>query len=226
MNGRNMSFIFSLLVQGWQADGKVERRRVGRFHLRDCIRPPPPWGHPHASHCRPLCRPSLSQRPPALQAAVCPQESAQNRREQSTLETNNVQCCHFLWRQGQAAGWRRHGQRSNYLTLLRRIWGHGDLEERRRQSRSTLTIAGITADTVFLFTFFRAIPWLCPCMLTMSCSWSTTVWMSPVAFLMPMKYVTQLSNLWWIPNSVSKGFDTTMKTGSSRRFKRYPTTYR
>ena len=27
-----------------------------------------------------------------------------------------------------------------------------------------------------------------------------------------------------IPNSVSKGFDTAMKTGSSRRFKRYPTT--
>ena len=37
--------------------------------------------------------------------------------------------------------------------------------------------------------------------------------------------VAQLSNLWWIPNSVSKGFDTAMKTGSSRRFKRYPTTY-
>ena len=36
---------------------------------------------------------------------------------------------------------------------------------------------------------------------------------------------TQLSNLWWMPNSVSKGFDTAMKTGSSRRFKRYPTTY-
>ena len=28
-----------------------------------------------------------------------------------------------------------------------------------------------------------------------------------------------------MPNSVSKGFDTAMKTGSSRRFKRYPTTY-
>ena len=36
----------------------------------------------------------------------------------------------------------------------------------------------------------------------------------------------QLSNLWWIPNSVSKGFDAAMKTGSSRRFKPYPTTYR
>ena len=35
----------------------------------------------------------------------------------------------------------------------------------------------------------------------------------------------QLSNLWWIPNSVSKGFATAMKTGSSRRFKLYPTTY-
>ena len=35
----------------------------------------------------------------------------------------------------------------------------------------------------------------------------------------------QLSNLWWIPNSVSKGFDAVMKTGSSRRFKRYPSTY-
>ena len=36
---------------------------------------------------------------------------------------------------------------------------------------------------------------------------------------------TQLSNLWRIPNSVSKGFDTAMWMGSSRRFKRYPTTY-
>ena len=35
----------------------------------------------------------------------------------------------------------------------------------------------------------------------------------------------QLSNLWWMPNSVCMGFDTAMKTGSSRRFKRYPTTY-
>ena len=34
-------------------------------------------------------------------------------------------------------------------------------------------------------------------------------------------YASQLSNLWWISNSVSKGFDTAMKTGSSRRFKRY-----
>ena len=32
--------------------------------------------------------------------------------------------------------------------------------------------------------------------------------------------------LWWIQNWVSKGFDSAMKTGSSRRFKRYPTTYR
>ena len=37
---------------------------------------------------------------------------------------------------------------------------------------------------------------------------------------------TQLSNLWWISNSVSKGVGTAMKTGSSRQFKRYPTTYR
>ena len=36
----------------------------------------------------------------------------------------------------------------------------------------------------------------------------------------------KLSNLWWMPNSLSNGFDTAMKTGSSRRFKRYPTTYR
>ena len=38
-------------------------------------------------------------------------------------------------------------------------------------------------------------------------------------------YCTQLSNLWWMPNSVSKCFGTAMRTGSSRRFKRYPTTY-
>ena len=40
------------------------------------------------------------------------------------------------------------------------------------------------------------------------------------------KRASQLSNLRWMPNSVSKGFDIAMKTGSSRRFKRYPTTYR
>ena len=36
----------------------------------------------------------------------------------------------------------------------------------------------------------------------------------------------QLSNLWWLPNSVSKGFGTAIKTVSLRRVKRYPTTYR
>ena len=35
----------------------------------------------------------------------------------------------------------------------------------------------------------------------------------------------QLSKLRWMPNSVCIGFDTAMKTGSSRQFKRYPTTY-
>ena len=39
-----------------------------------------------------------------------------------------------------------------------------------------------------------------------------------------IKYRPQLSNLWWIANSVSKGFDTAMKTCKSRLFKRYPTT--
>ena len=37
--------------------------------------------------------------------------------------------------------------------------------------------------------------------------------------------LSQLSNLWWMPNSFCMGFDTAMKTGSSRRFKQYPTTY-
>ena len=36
---------------------------------------------------------------------------------------------------------------------------------------------------------------------------------------------TQLSDLWWMPNSVNKSFGKAMKTGWSRRFKRYPTTY-
>ena len=39
-------------------------------------------------------------------------------------------------------------------------------------------------------------------------------------------HTSQLSNLWWIPNSVSMGFGTAIKTGSSRGFKRNPTTYR
>ena len=43
--------------------------------------------------------------------------------------------------------------------------------------------------------------------------------------LAKMQWRPQLSNLWWMPNSVSIGFDTAMKTDSSRRFKRYPTTY-
>ena len=37
--------------------------------------------------------------------------------------------------------------------------------------------------------------------------------------------VAQLANLWWMPKSVSIGFGTAMKTDSSRRFKRYYTTY-
>ena len=47
-----------------------------------------------------------------------------------------------------------------------------------------------------------------------------------VDFQWNFKAETQLSNLWWMPNSVSKGFDSAMKTGSSRRFKRHPTTYK
>ena len=35
----------------------------------------------------------------------------------------------------------------------------------------------------------------------------------------------QLINLWWMSNSICIGFGTVMRTGSSRRFKRYPTTY-
>ena len=46
-----------------------------------------------------------------------------------------------------------------------------------------------------------------------------------VEFILFQRWI-QLSNLWWMPNSVSKGFDIAMKMGSSRRFKRHPTTYR
>ena len=49
------------------------------------------------------------------------------------------------------------------------------------------------------------------------------IWL--LAYLRLNETLTQLSNLWWMWNSVSKGFDTNMKTGSSRWFKRYPTTY-
>ena len=38
-------------------------------------------------------------------------------------------------------------------------------------------------------------------------------------------WLTQLSNLWWIPNSVCIGFCIAMKMDSSRRFQRYPSTY-
>ena len=51
--------------------------------------------------------------------------------------------------------------------------------------------------------------------------WSWTLLAPKISHCCP-----QLSNLWWMPNSVRKGFDTAMKTGSSRQFKRYPTTYR
>ena len=33
-----------------------------------------------------------------------------------------------------------------------------------------------------------------------------------------LDHFLQLSNIWWIPNSVTKGFDTAMRTGSSRWF--------
>ena len=36
---------------------------------------------------------------------------------------------------------------------------------------------------------------------------------------------TQLSNLWWMLNSVCMGFGTAMRTSSSGWFKRYPITY-
>ena len=38
-------------------------------------------------------------------------------------------------------------------------------------------------------------------------------------------HVSQLSNLWRMPNTVSKGFDTAMKTGFARQFKWYPITH-
>ena len=36
----------------------------------------------------------------------------------------------------------------------------------------------------------------------------------------------QLSNLWWMPNSVHIGFGAAVKTGSTRQFKRHPTAYK
>ena len=42
---------------------------------------------------------------------------------------------------------------------------------------------------------------------------------------LPKECWAQLSYLWWMPKSVSKVFDAALKTGSSRGFKRYPTTY-
>ena len=36
---------------------------------------------------------------------------------------------------------------------------------------------------------------------------------------------SQLSKLWWMPNSVRIGFGPAMKTGTSRGFKLYPATY-
>ena len=35
------------------------------------------------------------------------------------------------------------------------------------------------------------------------------------------EYLPQLSNLWWMPNSVCSGFGTAMRMGSFRLFKRY-----
>ena len=40
------------------------------------------------------------------------------------------------------------------------------------------------------------------------------------------EYHAQLSKLWWMPNSVSKGFGTAMKMGSSTRFQQPRTTQR
>ena len=49
---------------------------------------------------------------------------------------------------------------------------------------------------------------------------SSTPWTSPGG----CQRVTELSNLWWMPNSVGMGFDTVTKMGSSRKWERYPTT--
>ena len=64
----------------------------------------------------------------------------------------------------------------------------------------------------------------------MLAQWIPSKWNIMVSWLVSsiekvLKISAQLSNLWWMPNSVSKGFDTAMKTGSARRFQRYPTTY-
>ena len=70
-----------------------------------------------------------------------------------------------------------------------------------------------------------------PSMGTIGCKWTSK---QPASVLMltkigechrSFKTPPQLSNLWWMPNSVCMGFDNAMKMGSSRRFIRYPTTY-
>ena len=54
-----------------------------------------------------------------------------------------------------------------------------------------------------------------------TCSLKSSTWSN---IELRVHWVTQLSNLQWMPNSVSIGFGTAMKTGSSRRFRRYSTT--
>ena len=60
-------------------------------------------------------------------------------------------------------------------------------------------------------------------------NWSYGAWKNFTAETLGLSFIafndSQLSNLWRIPNSVRKGFGPAMKMGSSRRFKRYPTTY-
>ena len=80
--------------------------------------------------------------------------------------------------------------------------------------------------TSFLFSYLTATATL----QGMPVKWIPSKWNIMVSWLVSsigkvLKISSQLSNLWWMPNSVSKGFDTAMRTGSSRRFKRYPTTY-
>ena len=58
------------------------------------------------------------------------------------------------------------------------------------------------------------------CHLLLTCSYDSRKQINSL-----LRNYSQLSNLWWMPNSVSIGFGTAMRTRSSRRFKRCPTTH-
>ena len=89
-----------------------------------------------------------------------------------------------------------------------------------------------TSNTIFWHNFSNFLPFcmvfilqLCTFQLDRSSQFRLRAGQNMLVFQNASNSRTQLSNLWWMSNSDCMGFGTAMRTGSSRRYKRYLATY-